>query len=145
MKELSFELLCVSFVNAYQFVCMLLSFFGFEGGMLDLVVFSPDHCLSFYYKQILCSLLQVVNFSTSSSSIYAEASLQRAEMGTDEVSLHKDLRASKSHNTEHDVKRVTAAIPVISYVDATLILWRCYRDRCGKSISQWKTSSNKTS
>ena len=39
-------------------------------------------------------------------------------MGTDEVSLHKDLRASKSHNTEHEVKRVTAAIPVISYVNA---------------------------
>ena len=43
----SFGLLCVSFVNVYQFVCVLLSLFGFEGGMLDLIVFVPGHCLSF--------------------------------------------------------------------------------------------------
>ena len=32
-----------------NFVCVLLSLFGFEGGMRDLIVFIPDHCLSIYF------------------------------------------------------------------------------------------------
>ena len=31
-------LLCVSFVDVYQFVCVLLSPFVFEGGMWDLII-----------------------------------------------------------------------------------------------------------
>ena len=37
---------CVSFVNVYQCVCVLLSLFFFEGGMWDLTVLFPEHCLS---------------------------------------------------------------------------------------------------
>ena len=49
-KGRSFGLLCLSFVNC-QFVCVLLfllvSFpYGFECGMLDLIILIPDHCLS---------------------------------------------------------------------------------------------------
>ena len=51
-KSFTFCLLCVSFVHVYQHmyvVCVCASFpFGFEGGMLDLIVLIPDHCLSFY-------------------------------------------------------------------------------------------------
>ena len=47
-KSCSFGLPCVSFVNVYQFVCVCASFpFGFEGGMWDLIVVVPDHCLFF--------------------------------------------------------------------------------------------------
>ena len=48
-KSCSFDLLCVSFVHVYLFfVCVLLSLFGFEGGMWDLIVLIPDHCLPIY-------------------------------------------------------------------------------------------------
>ena len=41
---------------------------------------------------------------------YVEASLQRTEMSTDELSIHKDMRASQIQNTERDVKLVIQAI-----------------------------------
>ena len=43
-KIRSFALLCVSIVNVYQFMCVLLSH-GSEGGVWDLIVFVPDHSL----------------------------------------------------------------------------------------------------
>ena len=46
-KSCSFGLLCVSFVNVYQSVCYFL--FGFIGGMWNLIVITPDHCLSIYF------------------------------------------------------------------------------------------------
>ena len=37
-------------MTVYQIVCVCASFpFGFEGGMWDLIVLVPDHCLSFYF------------------------------------------------------------------------------------------------
>ena len=34
-----------------QFVCLILSFsFGFEGGMVDLIVLAPNHCLSILHS-----------------------------------------------------------------------------------------------
>ena len=50
-KSCSFDLLCGSFVNVYQFVCMLLSLFGFEGGMWDLILLVPDQYLSFHFDE----------------------------------------------------------------------------------------------
>ena len=48
-KCCSFGLLLVSFVNVYQF-CVCPSFpFGFKGGMWDMIVLVPDHCLSIYF------------------------------------------------------------------------------------------------
>ena len=47
-KRCSFGLLCVSFVNVYQFVCALLSHLVSRVG-LDLIVFIPDYCLSIYF------------------------------------------------------------------------------------------------
>ena len=47
-KSCSFSLLCVSFVNVYQFVCASFPF-GIEYGMWDLTVLIPDHCLSVYF------------------------------------------------------------------------------------------------
>ena len=38
----------MSFVNVYQFVCVLLSFW-FEGGVWDSLVLVPDPCESFYF------------------------------------------------------------------------------------------------
>ena len=49
-KSCLFGLLCVSFVNVYQLLCVCPSFpFGIEGGMWDLIVLIPDHCLSIYF------------------------------------------------------------------------------------------------
>ena len=60
----SFGLPCVSFVKAYHFVCVvcaclswaLVKFctcasfsFGIKGGMWDVIVLIPDHCLSIYF------------------------------------------------------------------------------------------------
>ena len=47
-KTCSFGFLCVSFVNVYQIVCDLLSLFYFFGGMWDLIVLIPGHCLFIY-------------------------------------------------------------------------------------------------
>ena len=48
-KRCLFGLLCVSFVNAYQFVCVSFFLFVFEGGVWDLIVLIPDHRLSIYF------------------------------------------------------------------------------------------------
>ena len=37
-----------------MFVCVLLSLFGFEGGMGDFFVLVPDHCLSVYFPIWQC-------------------------------------------------------------------------------------------
>ena len=48
-KSCSFGLLCVSFVGVcqmlYDFLCPSFPF-GVEGGLWDVIVFIPDHCLS---------------------------------------------------------------------------------------------------
>ena len=49
-KSCSFAILYVSFMNVYQFFSVCLFPFRFEGGMLDLVVLIPDHCLSIYFS-----------------------------------------------------------------------------------------------
>ena len=53
-KSSSFGLLCVSFMIDYQFVCVFLSLFGFEGVKWGLIVLVPDHRLSslFYTKKM---------------------------------------------------------------------------------------------
>ena len=50
-KSCSFSLLCVSFVNVYQFLCVCPSFsFGFKGGIGEVIVLIPDHCLSINFE-----------------------------------------------------------------------------------------------
>ena len=49
-KSSSFGLPRVLFVNCCQFMYLVISLFGFEGGMWDLIVSVPDHCLSFYFE-----------------------------------------------------------------------------------------------
>ena len=48
-KSCSFCLPRVPFVNCRQFMYLVISLFGFEGRIWDLIVSVPDHCLSFYY------------------------------------------------------------------------------------------------
>ena len=48
-KSCSFDLPCVYFVYLCQVLCLLLSLFGVEGGIRDMVALIPDHCLSFYF------------------------------------------------------------------------------------------------
>ena len=51
-KSCSFDLLCVSSVNVYQF-CVCPSFpFGVKGGMWYLIVLIPDYCLSIYFTNV---------------------------------------------------------------------------------------------
>ena len=48
-NELFIWLLWVTFVNVFQmYVCVSFSL-RFEGGVYDLIVFIPDHCLSFIF------------------------------------------------------------------------------------------------
>ena len=48
-KSCSFCLPRVPFVNCCQFMYLVISLFGFEGRIWDLIVSVPDHCLSFYF------------------------------------------------------------------------------------------------
>ena len=48
-KSCSFGLPRVPFVNCGQFMYLVISLFGFEGRIWDLIVSVPDHCLSFYF------------------------------------------------------------------------------------------------
>ena len=48
-KSCSFGLPRVPFVNCGQFMYLVISLFGFESRMWDLIVSVPDHCLSFYF------------------------------------------------------------------------------------------------
>ena len=55
-KSCSFGLPRVPFVNCGQFMFLVISLFGSEGRMWDLIVLVPDHCLSFYFPDSPCSL-----------------------------------------------------------------------------------------
>ena len=52
-KSCSFCLPRVPFVSCRRFVCLVISLFGFEGRIGDLIVSVPDHCLSFYFTEQL--------------------------------------------------------------------------------------------
>ena len=47
-KSCSFGLLCVSYVGVDHILCVSIFPFGIEGGMWDVIVLIPDHCLSIY-------------------------------------------------------------------------------------------------
>ena len=51
-KSCSFCLPRVPFVNCRQFMYLVISLFGFEGRIWDLIVSVPDHCLSFYFDRV---------------------------------------------------------------------------------------------
>ena len=48
-KSCSFGLLCVSFVNVYQILCASSYPFGIEGGIWDVIVLIPAHCLFYLF------------------------------------------------------------------------------------------------
>ena len=49
-KNCSTDLLCVSFVNVYQFVCVLLSLLVLRADVaFDCI--NPDHCISVYFTE----------------------------------------------------------------------------------------------
>ena len=52
-KRCSFCLPRVPFVDCRQFMYLVISLFGFEGRIWDLIVSVPDHCLSFYITSSL--------------------------------------------------------------------------------------------
>ena len=60
-KSCSFGLPRVPFVNCGQFMYLIISLFGFEGRMWDLIVSVPDHCLSFYF---ILNLYTKINYKT---------------------------------------------------------------------------------
>ena len=55
-KRCSFCLPRVPFVNCRQFMYLVVSPFGFEGRIWDLIVSVPDHCLSFYFSHLTVAL-----------------------------------------------------------------------------------------
>ena len=52
-KSCSFGLPRVPFVNCCQFMYLVVSPFGLEGRMWDMIASVPDHCLSFYLGNML--------------------------------------------------------------------------------------------
>ena len=52
-KSCSFCLPRLPFINCRQFIYLVISHFGFEGRIWDLIVSVPDHCLSFYSVAIV--------------------------------------------------------------------------------------------
>ena len=76
-KSCSFCLPRVPFVSCRRFVCLVISLFGFEGRICDMIVSVPDHCLSFYfvclaemlsYKTITITYWLTVHFGISVTS-----------------------------------------------------------------------------
>ena len=69
-KICSFGLLCMSFVNFYEYVCASFHY-SFEGGMWDMTVLIPDHCLAicfdmdFTLERIIFSLKEQMVFCKS--------------------------------------------------------------------------------
>ena len=56
-KRCSFYLPRVPFVNCRQFMYLVISLFGFEGRIWDLIVSVPDHCFYFslyIFFNVLC-------------------------------------------------------------------------------------------
>ena len=51
-KSCSFCLPRMPFLNCRQFMYLVISLFGFEARIWDLIVSVPDHCLSFYFEHI---------------------------------------------------------------------------------------------
>ena len=60
-KSCSFCLPRVPFVSCRRFMCLVISLFGFEGRIWDLIVSVSDHCLSFYFTLILKDLKENIN------------------------------------------------------------------------------------
>ena len=56
-KSCSFGLPRVPFINCCQFMYLVISLFGFEGMIWDLIVSVPEHCLSFYFYYYPYTLL----------------------------------------------------------------------------------------
>ena len=67
-KSCSFGLLRVPFVNCGQFMYLVISLFGFEDRMWDLIVSVPDHCLSFYFTIIWNFPFLIFNQTTRNNS-----------------------------------------------------------------------------
>ena len=52
-KELFIRFTALDFRGCLsRFVCVSFFPFGFEGGLLDLIVLIPDHCLSIYKNEL---------------------------------------------------------------------------------------------
>ena len=62
-KSCSFCLPRVPFVNCRQFMYLVISLFGFEGRIWDLIISVPDHCLSFYFTNLEPKTVIRIRFS----------------------------------------------------------------------------------
>ena len=64
-KSCSFCLPRVPFVNCRQFMYLVISHFGFEGRIWDLIVLVPDHCLSIYFPAFVLFWNIIIAFNES--------------------------------------------------------------------------------
>ena len=60
-KSCSFCLPRVPFENCRQFLYLVVSLFGFEGRIWDLIVSVPDHCLPFYFPLLIQMFINVAS------------------------------------------------------------------------------------
>ena len=73
-KELQFGLLCVSFVNVYQFVRVLLFPFRFMGEMWEKLVLMSEYCLSF------CIALEQLSQMVAQSGRFSQESYKPSQL-----------------------------------------------------------------
>ena len=69
-KSCSFCLPRVPFVSCRRFVCLVISLFGFEGRIWDLIVSVPDHSSSFYFEVNGLSGTFVIELSYNAKCMY---------------------------------------------------------------------------
>ena len=75
-KSCSFGLLCMTYVNVYEFVCVLLSLLVLRVGCGNLIILILDHCFSVYLEGRMWYLIVLIpthcpfyTFSTCFSSL----------------------------------------------------------------------------
>ena len=68
-KSCSLGLLCLSIKKVSIFVCALFPFGFYMGGMWDLIVLAPDHCLSFILLIVAYKIGQRQSYALCSSAI----------------------------------------------------------------------------
>ena len=70
-KRCSFCLPRVSFVNCRQFMYLVISLFGFEGRIWDLIASVPDHCFFIFHSTAIAFKLKQFYFAQFTLAVHS--------------------------------------------------------------------------